>query len=86
MAESSRLRTMGSPYSQDIEMKGASTSTTGVKPDTDSFSDSQETMGNGEHDKRDMLRLGKAQEFDRRWGFWSALGFVGKLYIRSLGG
>jgi len=85
MAESSRLRSMERPY-EDIEMKGASASATGVKTDSDSFSDSQEIMSNGDHDKRDMLRLGKQQEMKRRWGFWSALGFVGKLGCHSLGG
>jgi hypothetical protein len=70
MAESSRLRSMESPY-EDVEMKGASASATGVKTDADSFSDSQEAMENGDNDKRDMLRLGKSQEMKRRWGFWS---------------
>jgi len=69
---------MERPY-EDIEMKGASARATGVKPDADSFSaDSVEIMGHGENDKRDMLRLGKKQEFKRMFGFWSALGFVGK--------
>jgi len=75
---------MERPY-EDIEMKGASASATGVKTDSDSFSDSQEIMSNGDHDKRDMLRLGKQQEMKRRWGFWSALGFVGKLRCHPLG-
>jgi hypothetical protein len=80
MAESSRLRSMERPYNEDIELKGASAVATGVKNDTDSFSaDSQEIVGHGENDKRDMLRLGKQQEFKRAFGFWSALGFVGKL-------
>jgi hypothetical protein len=78
MAESSRQRrSMERPYSEDIEMKGATSVATGVK--TDSFStDSLEIMGHGENDKRDMQRLGKKQEFKRNFSFWSALGFVGK--------
>ena len=79
------MRTMDRSY-EDIEMKGASASETGVKNDMDSSSDIQEIMENGDQDKRDMLRLGKQQELKRAWGFWSALGFVGKLNIRSLGG
>jgi hypothetical protein len=85
MAESSRMRTMDRSY-EDIEMKGASASETGVKNDMDSSSDIQEIMENGDQDKRDMLRLGKQQELKRAWGFWSALGFVGKSNIHSLGG
>jgi hypothetical protein len=85
MAESSRVRTMDRSY-EDIEMKGASASETGVKNDMDSSSDIQEIMENGDQDKRDMLRLGKQQELKRAWGFWSALGFVGKSNIHSLGG
>lgn len=80
MAEGSRLR---SSVGESIEMKGATASTAGVKMDADSFStDSLEIMGHGEHDKRDMARLGKKQEFKRNFSFWSALGFVGKLGFR----
>jgi hypothetical protein len=32
--------------------------------------------GNTAHDERDMLRLGKKQEFKRNFSFLSALGFV----------
>jgi len=82
MAESSRQRrSMERPYGEDIEMKGATASATGLKA-TDSFStDSLEIMGHGENDKRDMARLGKKQEFKRNFSFWSALGFVGKITI-----
>jgi hypothetical protein len=81
MAESSRQRrSMERPY-DDIELKGATSSATGLKT-TESFSsDSLEIMGNGENDKRDMARLGKKQEFKRNFSFWSALGFVGKIAI-----
>ena len=72
------MRAMDRSY-EDIEMKGASASATGVKTDADSFSDSQEVTSNGDNDKRDMFRLGKVQETKRNFGFWSALGFVGEL-------
>ncbi|KAM0699617.1 hypothetical protein Q7P36_000620 [Cladosporium allicinum] len=81
MAESSRMRAMDRSY-EDIEMKGASASATGVKTDADSFSDSQEATSNGDNDKRDMFRLGKVQETKRNFGFWSALGFVA-VYMAS---
>ena len=69
---------MERPY-DDIELKGATSSATGLKT-TESFSsDSLEIMGHGENDKRDMARLGKKQEFKRNFSFWSALGFVGKI-------
>lgn len=72
---------MERPY-DDIELKGATSSATGLKT-TESFSsDSLEIMGNGENDKRDMARLGKKQEFKRNFSFWSALGFVA-VYMAS---
>jgi len=82
MAESSRQRrSMERPY-DDIELKGATSSATGLKT-TESFSsDSLEIMGHGENDKRDMARLGKKQEFKRNFSFWSALGFVGKIAMK----
>lgn len=72
-------------FGESIEMKGATSTATGIKG-MDSFSsDSLEIMGHGEHDKRDMERLGKKQEFKRNFSFWSALGFVGKsrVYTRK---
>ena len=62
-------------------MKGPSTVTmAGDRPESDSISTTS-WEGHGEHDKRDMERLGKKQEFKRNFGFWSALGFVGKWMI-----
>lgn len=56
----------------------ATYTTSGIKSDGDALSASSvEWEGHGEHDKRDMERLGKKQEFKRNFGFWSALGFVG---------
>lgn len=79
MAESSRQRRS----MEDIELKGATSSATGLKT-TESFSsDSLDIMGNGENDKRDMARLGKKQEFKRNFSFWSALGFVGKITMEG---
>ena len=81
MAESSSLsrRSGERPYGEDIELKGATSSATGIKNEVDSSStESLEIMGHGEQDKLDMQRLGKKQEFKRNFSFWSALGFVGK--------
>lgn len=64
---------MERPY-DDIELKGATSSATGLKTAESFSSDSLEIMGNGENDKRDMARLGKKQEFKRNFSFWSALG------------
>ena len=48
---------MERPY-DDIELKGATSSATGLKT-TESFSsDSLEVMANGENDKRDMAPMG----------------------------
>jgi hypothetical protein len=68
MAESSRQRrSMERPYGEDIELKGATSSATGLKT-TDSFStDSLEIMGHGENDKRDMARLGKITIYARHY-------------------
>ncbi|KAL1606611.1 hypothetical protein SLS60_004016 [Paraconiothyrium brasiliense] len=38
--------------------------------------DSEDMWGDTSDDVRDMQRLGKAQEFKRNFGLWSALGFV----------
>lgn len=84
MAESSvQRRSLETPYQTAVDMKGPATVTmAGDKPDADSIS-SASWEGHGEHDKRDMERLGKKQEFKRNFGFWSALGFVGEWIVEA---
>lgn len=73
------------PFPDSIEMKTPATFTMkGEKSDNDALSSSSvEWEGHSDHDRRDMERLGKKQEFKRNFGFWSALGFVGMFNERS---
>jgi hypothetical protein len=66
---------------QDIELQDANLKSSGkISPTSDSenaidFSTGQ-WAGNSDADRRDMLRMGKEQEFKRNFNFLSALGFV----------
>lgn len=68
---------------ESIELKGTGTFTVSetpgsmYSPETESAVHADvELWGETEHDLRDMKRLGKKQEFERNFSFWSALGFV----------
>ncbi|KAI6812114.1 GABA permease-like protein [Hortaea werneckii] len=68
---------------ESIELKGTGTFTVSetpgsmYSPETESAVHADVALwGETEHDLRDMKRLGKKQEFERNFSFWSALGFV----------
>ncbi|KAI6903080.1 GABA permease-like protein [Hortaea werneckii] len=68
---------------ESIELKGPVTYTVSDDPDSKDSPENEspvhgdvELWGDTEHDLRDMKRLGKKQEFQRNFTFWSALGFV----------
>ncbi|KAI7164906.1 GABA permease-like protein [Hortaea werneckii] len=86
MASSSSFRQRSQEpeiMAESIELKGPVTFTVSEDPDRKYSPEVQspvdgdvELWGDTEHDLRDMKRLGKKQEFQRNFTFWSALGFV----------
>ena len=91
--EPSLLRRSVEPYRDNVELKGfaevseASGSKHGIDHDLPVYdyvdsTDEDGAWGDTAHDRRDMLRMGKKQEFVRNFSFLSALGFV-SVYMAS---